>query len=174
MTFFGFIWLGWGLSVVRDVPWEIWATLFLLAVVLLSAAVVAVRRGRKMMNALGVSGGDFWAKRRKAFNILTLLEGVGCAVVLLLTNLLHRPEWIPIGISLVVGLHFLPLGKILGVASYFWVGSMIVLWDVLALTASQAWNPSISVPLATGVILWATSIYVLIRSFRVVSPQQSF
>jgi hypothetical protein len=146
---------------------------FLVAAALMAFAVTAVRRGRKMMRAQGVSRRDFWRKRRKAFAIVTLLEVVGCIVVVILANVFRRPDWIAVGISLVVGLHFLPLGRIFGYASYYWVGTLIVAWDILTITALRSWNLTASAGIATGVILWATAIYVLIRSFRVVPAEQS-
>lgn len=127
-----------------------------------------------MMRAQGASRRDFWQTRRKPFGIVTLLEVVGCIVVVMLTNVFQRPDWIAVGISLVVGLHFLPLGRIFGFASYYWVGTLIVVWDILTITALKSWNLTASASIATGVILWATAIYVLALSFRIVPPNQSF
>jgi hypothetical protein len=172
-TGFGFFWLGWGFSVLRGLPAAIWAGYFVVAAALMALAVTAVRRGRKMMRAQGVSRSDFWRKRRKAFAIVTLLEVLGCIIVVILANVFRRPDWIAVGISLVVGLHFLPLGRIFGYASYYWVGTLIVAWDILTITALKSWNLTASVGIATGVILWATAIYVLIGSFRVVPAEQS-
>lgn len=124
-----------------------------------------------MISALGVTRSDFWQERRKAFGVVTVLEVVGCVVVVLLANVFQRPHLIAVGISLVVGLHFIPLGRIFGAASYYWVGSLIVVWDILTITALKSWNSTASAAIATGVILWATAIYVLVRSFRIVPPE---
>lgn len=170
-TTFGFIWLGWGAGVLGGLPAAIWAGYFCVAVALMALAVTAARRGRKMISALGVSRSDFWQERRKAFGVVTALEVVGCVVVVMLANVFQRPHLIAVGISLVVGLHFIPLGRIFGAASYYWVGSLIVVWDILTITALKSWNSTASAAIATGVILWATAIYVLVRSFRVVPPE---
>lgn len=170
-TTFGFIWLGWGAGVLRGLPAAIWAGYFCVAVALMALAVTAARRGRKMISALGVSRSDFWQERRKAFGVVTVLEVVGCVVVVMLANVFQRPDLIAVGISLVVGLHFIPLGRIFGAASYYWVGSLIVVWDILTITALKSWNSTASAAIATGVILWATAIYVLVRSFRIVPPE---
>jgi hypothetical protein len=173
-TTFGFIWLGWGFSVLGGLPAAIWLGYFFVAAALIALAVTAVRRGRKMMRAQGVSRSDFWRKRRKAFGIVTLLEVVGCIVVIVVANVFRRPDWIAVGISLVVGLHYLPLGRIFGYVSYYWVGTLIVVWDILAITALKSWNLTASAGIATGVILWATASYVLIRFLRVVASERSF
>jgi hypothetical protein len=169
-TTFGFIWLGWGAGVLGGLPAAIWVGYFCVAVALMALAVTAARRGRKMMSAQGAARRDFWQKRRKAFGVVTVLEFVGCVVVVMLANVFRRPHLIAVGISLVVGLHFIPLGKIFGAASYYWVGSLIVVWDILTITALKSWNLTASAAIATGVILWATAIYVLVRSFRIVPP----
>lgn len=166
-TTFGFIWLGWGAGVLGGLPAAIWVGYLCVAVALMAFAVTAARRGRKMMSAQGVSRSDFWQKRRKPFGVVTVLEVVGCIVVVMLANAFRRPHLIAVGISLVVGLHFIPLGKIFGAASYYWVGSLIVVWDILTITALKSWNSTASAAIATGVILWATAIYVLVRSFRI-------
>ncbi|MGB7494111.1 MAG: hypothetical protein WBR26_17215 [Candidatus Acidiferrum sp.] len=166
-TTFGFMWLGWGFGV-RGLPVAMWVGYFSVAAALMAFAVTAVRQGRKMMRAQGWSRSDFWQKRRKAFSIVTVLEVVGCIIVVIMANVFRRPDWIAVGISLVVGLHFLPLGRIFGAASYYWVGSLIVLWDILTITALKSWNLTASAAIATGVILWASAIYVLMRSVRIV------
>jgi hypothetical protein len=169
-TTFGFMWLGWGLGVLGGLPAAIWAGYFCIAATLMAFAVTAVRRGRKMMRAQGASRSDFWQTRRKPFGIVTVLELVGCIIVVVLANAFRRPDWIAVGISLVVGLHFLPLGKIFGIASYYWIGSLIVLWDILAITVVKSWNLTASAGIATGAILWASAIYALTRPARVVGP----
>ena len=167
-TGFGFMWLGWGLSVFPALPPAIWVVDVTVAVVLMAFAVTAVRRGRKMMKARGAPRDDFWQTRRKAFGIVTLLEVLGCIIVVVLANLYQRPDWIAVGISLVVGLHFLPLGRIFGVASYYWVGTLIVVWDILAIFALKSLNLTASAGIATGVILWAAAIHILVRAFGIV------
>jgi hypothetical protein len=173
-TAFGFIWLGWGFSVLRDLPAAIWVVYFSVTIALMAFAVIAVRRGRKMMKAQAGLRGNFWQKRRKPFGVVTSLEVVGCIFVVMLANVFRRPDWMAVGISLVVGLHFLPLGRIFVFPSYYWVGSLIVVWDILTITALKSWNWTASAGIATGMILWATAIYALMRSFRIVPPERSF
>jgi hypothetical protein len=52
-TALGFIWLGWGLSVLRALPAAIWLGYFSVTGALMAFAVTAVGRGRKMMRAQG-------------------------------------------------------------------------------------------------------------------------
>ncbi len=167
----GFVWFGWALSAFRAVPAAILLTYLLLAIALVSFALVAVRRGRKMLRALGAQRSDFWRHRRKPFWIVVFLEVVGCGIAVALVGVLRRPEWVAAGISLVVGLHFLPLGRIFEAPAYYWVGSLIVVADILALMLSGIWNPTALAAGATGAILWAASIHLLARSLRTVPAE---
>lgn len=164
-TSFGFVWLGWGLSVLRALPVVVWILLCCIAAALIVTAVIAVRRGKRLMRGQGTSRRDLWEKRRKPFGVVTLFEVVGCIVVVVLANIFRRADWVGVGISLVVGLHFLPLGRIFEATAYYWVGALIVVWDILAITALK-WNLTASAGIATGVILWAAAINVVVRSFH--------
>lgn len=170
---FGFLWLGWGLSAFPPLPTAVWVVDVSIGVVMIAFAVRAVRRGRRMMKAQGGSRSDYWQTRRKSFGIVTLLEVAGCIVVVVLASLFQRPDWIAVGISLVVGLHFLPLGRTFGVVAYYWVGTVIVVWDILTLTAFKSWNLTASAGIGTGVVLWVAAISIFLRSQRLVSPDHA-
>jgi hypothetical protein len=115
-----------------------------------------------------------WKKRRKAFGIVAVLEVVGCIIVLALVGVFRRPDWAAAGISLIVGLHFLPLARIFESTAYYWVGSLMVAWDIVTVTVLKSWNPTVSADIASGAILWAAAIHTLMRSFWVASPERSF
>ena len=163
-AFFGFIWFGWGFSALPDFPTFAWIILFAVAVAFLTLGVLALRRGKALLRAAGASRQDFWNSRRKPFRAVTLLEGAGCIAVVILANVFHRVDWIALGISLVVGLHFLPLGKILLFPAYYWTGSLIVACDLILATSFKSWNPTASAGISTGTILWVTGLYALALS----------
>ncbi|MGH9686642.1 MAG: hypothetical protein ACRD5K_06080 [Candidatus Acidiferrales bacterium] len=173
-TVAGFVWFGWSFSAFRSPPLAILVAYFSVAVALMAFAVIAVRRGRKMMKALGASRSDFWQKRRKAFGIVVALEIVSCIIVLVLVVVFHRPNWTAVGISLVVGLHFIALGSIFAPRGrlWYWVGGLMVGWDILTVTALRSWNPTASAAIAAGMILWAATIYLLMLSLRIVPRER--
>jgi hypothetical protein len=169
MSFFGFVWLGWGFSAVAAVsnfPPALWAAFFIVTAVLMGFAIAALRRGRALMKAQGTSRQEFWSQRRRPFRIVTSLEVLGCVLVVVLANIFHRPDWIASGISLVVGLHFIPLGSIFDFPAYYFVGSLIAAWDILSVAALNSSNSTAFAALGTGVILWVTAIAMLFRSIR--------
>jgi uncharacterized membrane protein len=164
-TAFGFVWFGWAFSPFRHVPAAVLAAYFLAAVVLMAFAVRTARLGRRTMKAQGVLRSSFWEKRRKAMGIVVALEVVGCIIVLALVGAFHRPDWAAAGVSLVVGLHFLPLARIFESAACFWGGGLMIAWDILTVTALKSLNPTASACIVTGAILWAFAIYLLTWSF---------
>ncbi|MGH9740373.1 MAG: hypothetical protein ACRD4X_17565 [Candidatus Acidiferrales bacterium] len=170
----GFVWFGWSFSAFRSLPLAVFAAYFSVAVTLMTFAVIVLRRGRKMMKALGVVRSDFWQKRRKAFGTVVALEIVGCIIVLVLVAVFHRPAWTAVGISLVVGLHFIALGSIFAPRGRLWysVGGSMVGWDILTVTALRSWNPTASAAIAAGMIMWAAAIYLLLLSLRMVPRER--
>lgn len=170
---FGCGWLGWGFAAIPGLPGWIWLGYSSVATALVAIALAALRRGGRIVKAQPGAWSSFWQQRRRAYRLLTVVEALGCGIVVLMANLLRRPDWIAVGLSLVVGLHFLPLGRILGAASYYWVGSLIVVCDILTVTALKWWNPTATAGVGTGVVLWAGSVYALVQSFRVTAPNKS-
>jgi hypothetical protein len=164
MTTFGFVWLGWGFSAAQRFPVAGWIIFYLVFLALLAAGIRAIRKGRALMKVHPVPRDDSWVKTNKQFKIITILEGVGCGLVVLLTNVFHRMDLLAAGISLVVGLHFLPLAGLFRFNAYYAVGIAIIAGDVLSCALFRGDAITLSVGVATGTILWVTSIYALLRS----------
>ena len=73
----------------------------------------------------------------------------------MITYVIHRPDLAPVFAAIVVGLHFLPLGKIFRQARYYFWGIAITLWCVFCAFSFRsnmlvAWSNT-----GTGVLLWA-------------------
>ncbi|MEO8945754.1 MAG: hypothetical protein ABI338_04580, partial [Gemmatimonadaceae bacterium] len=126
----GFFWLGWGFGSVDSFPVARWLALYLTTAVFVTVAVRALLRGKALATLCGVRRDDFWAEHSRQFKLITIFEGSGCGIVLVLTSHFHRPELLASGIALVVGLHFLPLARILQFPVYYWVGAGIVVCAV--------------------------------------------
>jgi hypothetical protein len=164
MTIFGFIWLGWGFSATKIFPVTGWIVLYLAFLILLAACIQALRKGKAKMKALAVQPDDFWDRNGRRFGVISALEGAGCVLVVVLANIFHRLDLLPAGISLVVGLHFLPLAGLFRFRGYYVVGIAIIVGDVLSCALFRADVITLSVGLTTGTILWVTSIDGLRRS----------
>ncbi len=164
MTIFGFTWLGWGFSAVETFTVTRWIIFYLAALALLAASIQALRRGKAQMKAHPAEGGDFGSGAQKKFRVIGMLEAAGCGMVMFLTVFFHRLDLLPLGISLVVGLHFIPLADLFHFRAYYATGIVIILCDVVSWAVFKADGITISVGLATGSILWLTAIYALARA----------
>lgn len=166
MTVLGFFWLGWAISEARmstPIPWPILYVAFL---AMLAAAIQSVRKGKALVRTHVAAHNEFWPRVRGPFRTITAIEGAGCAIVVVLVVALHRLDLLGVGISLVVGLHFLPLGRLFRVPVYYAVGTAIIVCDVLAWAFLRSDAITVAVGLTTGLILWATAVYALLRARR--------
>jgi hypothetical protein len=173
MTIFGFIWMGWGFSASAAftdfsndaaLPATRWILFYVITLVLLGASIQALRRGKSRMKALTIQRDEFWARSGKRLKIVSLLEGAGCGIVVFLALVLHRTDLLAAGISLVVGVHFLPLGRLMRFPAYYAAGTAIILCDLLSLALLRSDAVRFSAAVATGIILWVTAIYALLLS----------
>lgn len=173
MVVFGFFWLGWGFSnsslfinfsAGRARPATMWILFYCASLVFVGIAVRAVRRTRRELKALGPISGDFRSRYGKQFRLISILEGIGCGIVLLLASQFHRMDLVAAGIGVVVGLHFLPLARLFRFPAYYVTGVGIVLCDALSMLLLQGTNITLSAAIGTGSALWITAVYALYRS----------
>jgi hypothetical protein len=80
----------------------------------------------------------------------------------------YRPDLAPVLAATMVGLHFLPLGKIFRQARYYFWGIAIMLWcGVCAILFRSntlvAWST-----IGTGILLWANCAHGLLRARGIV------
>lgn len=68
------------------------------------------------------------------------------------------------GVSLVVGLHFLPLARLFRFPVYYASGIAIILCDLLSWALLRFQGITFKVGVATGTVLWVTAIYALPRT----------
>jgi hypothetical protein len=176
MTVFGFIWLGWGFSANaaftdfssnRALPAARWITFYVAFLVLLGLAIQALRRRKAGMRTLSVQRAEFWARTGKKLKVVSMLEGSGCALVALLCVVFHRTDLLAAGISLVVGLHFLPLASLMRFPAYSAAGIAIILCDVLSIALLRSEAITFAAGVATGAILWVIAIYTLFLAHKI-------
>ena len=167
-TGFGFFWLGWGISAWRPTDTLLWILMYGVTIALVVVSVRTLRRGKAEMKALNVPREEFWQKHGRRFKQINLFEGLGCGIVVALALGFHRKDMLAPGISLVVGLHFAPMARLLHFNAYYFTSAAIVLCDVLAVAFFQGDALTAASALATGMVLWITGFYVLAltRQFR--------
>lgn len=169
MIIFGFFWLGWGFSswplftnFSRGAwPAVLWILFYGTSLAFLGIGIRALRRTRRQMKILPSGSHDFRSRYGKQFRLISILEGVGCGLVLLLASHFHRMDLLAAGIGVVVGLHFLPLAHLFRFPPYYVTGAAIVLWDVLSSLLLHGSRITLSAGIGTGSVLWITAVYVL-------------
>src|SRR5579864_4156915 len=103
-----------------SVQWYCWVGLYAAAVALIVLAIRAVRAGRALMREHAQGNDSFRKTMGRRFGLISAAEFAGCGVVLLLCIMFHRLDLLAAGISVVVGLHFIPLARLFGFPLYYW------------------------------------------------------
>lgn len=83
------------------------------------------------------------------------------AVIILILNFLNKADWLPWIVSMIVGLHFIPLARAFQLRSYLVVAAVILLLNVVLLVLHTPLRNAYSC-VGTGTILLITATYRLI------------
>lgn len=164
MIVFGFVWLGWGFSAQTTITVIQWIIFYAAFLALVAVSMITIRKAKARMGSAGRD--DVWARTSKRYGIIAIVEGAGCGIVVLLALSFHRMDLLALGISLVVGAHFLPLAGLFRFPPYYVTAIAIIACDFVSLALFKADAITVAVGVATGAILWMTSIYALIRASK--------
>jgi hypothetical protein len=99
----------------------------------------------------------------KQFIVVVVLEFTAIAIVGRVAYTVHRPDLAPVLAATVVGLHFLPLGKIFRQVRYYFWGIAITLWCGMCAILFRSNSLVAWSNIGTGVLLWATCAHDLLR-----------
>ncbi len=154
---YGSVWLVIGIHLLDIRTARTWyTTVLLLSSVLMSTSVSCIMRGRESMsNTAG------WERRKRLFIWINSVQWFGIVITVVLFNCIHHVALIPWIISVIVGLHFIPLGYIFRSSSYHFIGASIIVADLLVLGCSSPFRYSLSA-LGTGVVLMAGALWWLL------------
>lgn len=157
MLSFGFVWLGWGFSTLEAFSYWKWILLYVVFLAALVPTVSAIRQSRARMKSVGEDRENLWSKNRSKFRIVTALEGAGCGIVVFLCVFFQRLDLLAVGISLVVAIHFIPLGALFHYPTYYVTSIAIMICDVLSVLFFRADAITTVAGIGTGLILWITA-----------------
>jgi len=167
-TIFGALWLGLGLAGGHAFSLAVIAAFSICCVGLYAGSVFLIRRGRRLRSQPPVHL-EPSAGVPKQFTWLVIAEVVACVAIAWACGARNRGDLIPLGIALVVGLHFLPFARIFRAPECYVTGAAIAIWCVLSWALFRAPKMDVSVGIGTGLILWFTGAYDLIRSRALLS-----
>lgn len=163
VTFFGGVWLALSLLAAKEFSWWAITTFAVCFMGLYAGSVILIRRGRKLASQAPVRR-RMPAAMRKQFLWAVAAEIVGCLAVASVCNWLGTYAYIAPGIALIVGLHFIPLAKIFRTPAYYLTAAAIIACCAASWIFLRAQRMDEAAGVGTGVVLWLTAAYDLIRS----------
>lgn len=164
---FGAGWLGWGLGEAKAFNGFTGPMFGFTTLLLLACSIFVLRRGRllrKKYPAVGASA----RTTLKWYLLVVLMEILGVLLVMSLANQLHRTDLGTDWCAMVVGLHFLPLAKIFRAPPLVILGILMTLWCALCWVMFRSNALVISVSVGTGILLWGSCVFTLLRARRIV------
>jgi hypothetical protein len=165
---FGMGWLGWGLGIAHAFTPIVIILFDIVGVLVLGSSIYFIRKGRSLRRNYPASSDPSAQRMRKQFIGVVILEFTAIAILCMVARVIHRPDLAPVLAAIVVGLHFLPLGKIFRQARYYFWGIAITLWCVFCAFSFRsnmlvAWSN-----IGTGILLWACCAHGLLRAQGIV------
>ncbi|MGD7788903.1 hypothetical protein ACQCX2_11310 [Propionibacteriaceae bacterium Y1700] len=104
---------------------------------------------------------------RRTYTIVNIVQVVAIVLVILISNLLGKPQLIPGLITIVVGAHFFPLARAMRQPAYAKLAIAMIIIGALGLAygiaAGVVDRPLIFVGMASAVALWAVPTSALLR-----------
>lgn len=169
LSFFAFVWVGWGTSVL-DPAVAIPASCATLA--LCACTVIGGLRRYRRARRLPAEQPDSAVLRR--FGRVVAAEWVAVIVAAAVLGNTGNAQWIPAVVCLGVGVHFFPLARMFRIGMYDVTGTVLVLLALVTMTVVPVadlppalWNvvPGVGAAIA----LWGTTV-CLLRTTRAAEP----
>ena len=165
---FGMGWLGWGLGIAHAFTPIVIMLFDVVGILVLGSSIYFIRKGRSLRRSYPAFSDPQGQKMRKQFLVVVILEFMAIGILSRIAYVIHRPDLAPVLAAIVVGLHFLPLGKIFRQARYYFWGISITLWCVFCAFSFRsnilvAWSN-----IGTGILLWASCAHGLLRARGIV------
>jgi hypothetical protein len=164
---FGAGWLGWGLGEAKAFNGFTGPMFGFMTLLLLACSIFVLRRGRLLRKKYPAVGAST-RTTLKVYLLFVLMEILGVLLVMSLANRYHRADLGTDWCAMVVGLHFLPLAKIFRAPHLVVLGILMTLWCALCWVLFRSNALVISVSLGTGILLWGSCVFALLRARRVI------
>jgi hypothetical protein len=133
-------------------------SLLVIGGVLIALSVVAIARGR---------ADDPGVKRSPngpIFSVIVIAEFAAIFLAVLVLNLIGRPELVIAAVALIVGLHFLPLARILNSVPQLVTGILIIGWTLVCFALPGAAREA-ATAMGVGIVLLCQAPILLLRAW---------
>jgi hypothetical protein len=161
---FGMGWLGSGLGMAHEFTPVVIVLFDVFGALLLGYSIYIIRKGRSLRRNYPASLDARTRSIRKKFIVVFILEFATIALLSTAAHIFHRPDMAPVLAALVVGLHFLPLGKIFRQRRYYFWGIAITHWCCLCAILFRSNTLVVWSNIGTGVLLWANCAHSLLQT----------
>jgi hypothetical protein len=166
-SMFGAGWLGWGLGQARVFNGFSGPAFGLTALVLAACSIFAIRKGRLLKKAVPAKISPSRPPILKRFLVVVAIEFLAIALASTVAIHLHRSDLATDWCAMIVGLHYLPLAKILRAPQLTVLGILITVWCALSWALLRPNSLLIAVSVGTGILLWSACVSALIRARRI-------
>jgi hypothetical protein len=105
------------------------------------------------------------------FGIIFSVEGVLIFLCAMVLAHVHLELWIPIGIALIVGVHFIPLARVFEVPLYYGTGVLCVLGVLACALIGDTGLRLLAAGLTMAAVLWASVVFILCQTRNMPQPR---
>lgn len=103
---------------------------------------------------------------KKLYLTVNVIQYFAIAAVVIAANTLHLVPYLMCGITLVVGLHMLPLARLFKYTPHYVTGAALVAWAITSAVSLPLERMQGYSALGTGMILWVSAVYTLFVSLN--------
>jgi hypothetical protein len=161
-TFLGSAWMFWAVVFSGHPTSARFAIVTVPAIALMAWAILRVRASRRLVSS--AADQQHWKAFRKFFWIDSGIEWVLAGVAAFVLSHLGRYDLIPQALGVIIGLHFLPLAKILRTPRYYGTASVMVVGALASLFIPRGDIRNIVGCAVIGLTLWITGLFILFRT----------
>lgn len=155
---FGCIWIVVGLTLIDGGQARLlWSVILGIGVFMLIASIVLIAKPGEHHERR-----QNWTEVTKRLRMINAVQWSAIGVAILLLNIFHHPSLLPWVISLLVGIHFLPMGYVVRLTSYIVLGISILCLDLAALALPPALRSGYTA-LGTGLALLCAVAFWMAR-----------
>lgn len=104
---------------------------------------------------------------RRGFRWAMLIETGLCAIAVGSVEYFHRPDLLWPALGIAVSLHFLPLGRLFGVRTYYVTGIAGATVCLIAVAALNTPSNLLFAAICMCVNMWGTAVWLLVRSDQI-------
>ena len=158
MTGFGIWWVFAAMSSISGVALWIYIAVAIVPATLAGFAIFRLCRLRDLPGDPSPTA----EKMARNFRIVLIAEVLVIVLAIVALGRSGHPDFITVAIALIVGLHFLPLAAIFRVPLYYTTGIVMTTWAIICSIFLQSLFRTISVAIGSGLILWLTSLILLL------------